>query len=110
MTSSGIEPATFRSVAQHLNHCATAVPCCRGKTLSMIYFVFVALFIQHTVSMRHIAFSSVTSLSLSQFSTFSNKWHDFIVNFVETEITQLVIAVRNFANAPKIVSKCNRPT
>ena len=26
MTPSGIEPATFRSVAQHLNHCATAVP------------------------------------------------------------------------------------
>ena len=26
MTLSGIEPATFRFVAQHLNHCATAVP------------------------------------------------------------------------------------
>ena len=26
MTSSKIEPATFRFVAQHLNHCATAVP------------------------------------------------------------------------------------
>ena len=26
MTSSGIEAATFRFVAQHLNHCATAVP------------------------------------------------------------------------------------
>ena len=25
MTPSGIEPATFRFVAQHLNHCATAV-------------------------------------------------------------------------------------
>ena len=24
MTLSGIEPATFRFVAQHLNHCATA--------------------------------------------------------------------------------------
>ena len=28
MTPSGIEPATFRFVAQHLNHCATAVPLC----------------------------------------------------------------------------------
>ena len=27
MTPSGIEPATFQFVAQHLNHCATAVPC-----------------------------------------------------------------------------------
>ena len=26
MTPSGIEPATFRFVAHHLNHCATAVP------------------------------------------------------------------------------------
>jgi len=26
MTPSGIEPATFRFVAEHLNHCATADP------------------------------------------------------------------------------------
>jgi hypothetical protein len=26
MIPSGIEPATFRFVAQHLNHCATSVP------------------------------------------------------------------------------------
>jgi len=26
MTPAGIEPATFRFVPQHLNHCATAVP------------------------------------------------------------------------------------
>ena len=26
MTLAGIKPATFRFVAQHLNHCATAVP------------------------------------------------------------------------------------
>ena len=26
MTPVGFEPATFRFVAQHLNHCATAVP------------------------------------------------------------------------------------
>ena len=30
MTPSGIEPATFRSVAQHLNHCATTVPMTKG--------------------------------------------------------------------------------
>ena len=26
LTPAGIEPATFRFVAQHFNHCATAVP------------------------------------------------------------------------------------
>ena len=26
MTQAGMEPATFRFVAQHLNHCAAAVP------------------------------------------------------------------------------------
>jgi len=26
MTPAGIEPATLRFVAQHLNHCATAIP------------------------------------------------------------------------------------
>ena len=28
LTPAGIEPTTFRYVAQHLNHCATAVPNC----------------------------------------------------------------------------------
>ena len=32
MTPAGIEPATFRFVAQHLNHCATAAP-----TTSVVY-------------------------------------------------------------------------
>jgi len=26
LTPAGVEPATFRFVAQHLNHCVTAVP------------------------------------------------------------------------------------
>jgi hypothetical protein len=33
LTPAGIEPATYRTVAQHLNHCATAVP----KYISAIY-------------------------------------------------------------------------
>ena len=33
MTPAGIEPATFRFAAQHLNHCATAVPTGYERTL-----------------------------------------------------------------------------
>ena len=32
ITPAGIEPATFRFVAQHLNHCVTAVPQTTGET------------------------------------------------------------------------------
>jgi len=33
MTPSGIEPATFRFVAQHLSHCVTAVPAARSTNI-----------------------------------------------------------------------------
>ena len=36
LTLAGIEPATFRFVAQHLNHCATAVPT-RGEKTKINY-------------------------------------------------------------------------
>jgi len=35
MTTAGIEPATFRFVAQHLNHCATAVPTAKDQWLNV---------------------------------------------------------------------------
>jgi len=41
ITSSGIEPATFRFVAQHLNHCATAVPL---DIKYIIYLIFKVCF------------------------------------------------------------------
>jgi len=36
MTQAGIEPATFRFVAQHLNHCATAVTLLKPTS----YFIY----------------------------------------------------------------------
>ena len=38
MKPAGIEPATFRFVAQHLNHCATAVPTI-AVLLQILYLV-----------------------------------------------------------------------
>ena len=38
VTPAGIEPAAFRFVAQHLNHCATAVPLCH-KNVEVIVFL-----------------------------------------------------------------------
>ena len=35
LTPAGIEPATYRFVAQHLNHCATAVPHIRRTVLQL---------------------------------------------------------------------------
>ena len=40
LTLAGIEPATFRFVAQHLNHCATAA---LGITLILFYILPVYL-------------------------------------------------------------------
>ena len=45
MTQSGIEPAIFRFVAQHLNHCATAVP---------IIYIYIYIYIRtHTHTHTH---------------------------------------------------------
>ena len=36
LTPAGIEPVTFRFVAQHLNHCATAVPILQCTQINLI--------------------------------------------------------------------------
>jgi len=43
MTPSGIESATFRFVAQHLNHCVTAVPRTQNMNLRKIVYVILEL-------------------------------------------------------------------
>ena len=37
MTPAGIEPATFRFVAQHLDHCTTAVPKKEGIYVKFVF-------------------------------------------------------------------------
>jgi hypothetical protein len=41
VTLDGIEPATFRFVAQHLNHCATAVPVWWSTYFILFYFILI---------------------------------------------------------------------
>ena len=49
LTPAGIEPATFRFVAQHLNHCATAVPLHYGasetKTCMFVCIMYVCVYV-----------------------------------------------------------------
>jgi len=56
LTLAGIEPATFRFVAQHLNHCATAIP------ITVEYLIQISLKLQryHTDSMSVSAYYSNT--------------------------------------------------
>ena len=54
VTPSGIEPAIFRFVAQHLNHCATAVPLSNRvssfiRRLYEVYY-FYGFFVYHIPS------------------------------------------------------------
>ena len=55
MTPVGIEPATFRLVAQHLNHCATAVPnedevcVIFVKASNCVFFIFLVLIIYNDI-------------------------------------------------------------
>ena len=69
MTPSGIEPATFRFVAQPLNHCATAVP-----GVKMDRFKFLGPF----EKFRKAAISSVTSLCPSvRMKQLGSHWTEF---------------------------------
>ena len=43
MASSGVEPATFRFVAQHINHCATAVPSPLSLSLSLYIYIYISV-------------------------------------------------------------------
>ena len=55
MTQSGIEPATFRFVAQHLNHCATAVPI--KETVQYMYII-------QYVKLSHCFYKEISFLSI----------------------------------------------
>jgi hypothetical protein len=57
MTPSGIEPATFQFVAQHLNHCATAVPSFPQVAFLNLFFLWTSIL--HCLQLMRIHFSCV---------------------------------------------------
>jgi len=59
VTPAGIEPATFRFVAQHLNHCATAVPPFYNSLLNLLLYL-------HDFHFKVISISSYTQLLTAQ--------------------------------------------
>jgi hypothetical protein len=56
MTLAETEPATFRFAAQHLNHCATAVPVTEHMTVKITY---------------HAIFKTLACVSLIAFAVFA---------------------------------------
>ena len=53
-----LEPATFRFVAQHLNHCATVVPGCTTLTTIILHHEVKFVFIQETAINSELIVSS----------------------------------------------------
>jgi len=69
MTPAGIEPATFRFVAQHLNHCATAIPVPPDLTLISSVFCLKCIYVFSSGFQKKTAISSLYSINLSVYIT-----------------------------------------
>jgi len=54
MTPAGIEPATFRFLARHLNHCATAVPLKLRLQFKIIKWPITVIIIKILLSEIHV--------------------------------------------------------
>ena len=54
MTSVGIEPATFRFVAQHLHHCATAVGLFKIELFQIYFYALLEeIYLEFSLSFTH---------------------------------------------------------
>ena len=88
MTPSGIEPATFRFLAQHLNHCATAVP--DHVIYNIIYYMVITFMLlpkwfTHFSSIRAIPINrniddEISSSTRRRANYIAQPWKRFWVN------------------------------
>jgi len=95
ITPSGIEPATYRFVAQHLNHCATAVPCIVKRTLLIIrtYSHSILMYFSGAVQTRQISALCVCGLfQLCTASSIFKKFGMHITKLNNTPIPNLLIS------------------
>ena len=60
LTLAGTEPSTFRSIAQHLNYCATAVPMCVLYTSELLILFAVSDILEEEDNMLIITINSIT--------------------------------------------------
>ena len=68
VTPSGIVPAIFRFVAQHLNHCVTAVPSQHGDAIQINHKAMPSVIFYHSVSLATKYNMGVTRTKLCKFS------------------------------------------
>jgi len=96
ITPNGMETATFRFLAQHLNHCATAVP---------LFIMFLSYFIK-TIKIIVTGFNFYPSLAQLTCTKFRNQAvlkdffdslspEDVMTAYPETSVTNHKITLRN---------------
>ena len=80
LTPTGIEPATFRFVAQHRNHCATAVP------------LLLRIFIKYTVQINNVNSLLFNKVPYIFFMRITQNYHVILDNsaFAEPKVGQSV--------------------
>ena len=97
MTPAGIEPATFRFVAQHLSHCATAVP---NLNRYETYFCNITLYIKNILCNNQASFLVHNFLQNISYVTWRwPTWPKYV-----TKYTTLPITTKRFCRDSHITS------
>jgi len=95
MSPSGIEPATFRFVAQHLNYCVTAVP-----------QLYICIYVKYPIFFSDLNQIFIFSTDLRKKKTKTPSTGGPVVPCGQingrTGMTKLIVVFRSLANAPKM--------
>jgi len=86
LTSAGIEPETFRFVAQHLNHCATAVPPYALVMSEILLIIFHSYKISHNILQNRVEVNMYKCEGEKQETEELPKQRSFTVCFIFPEL------------------------